>query len=626
MDDLNAGTSAPSPAEQADLEWLRTTYAGDEQPQLTLRAVLMGLVLGSVMSLSNLYVGLKIGWALGVAITACILSFAIFRLFPMEWLQAPRRLRLFDRHQERHVSILENNCMQSTASAAGYGTGATLVSAFPALFMITGRPMPFWSVVAIVFFTGMLGVFMAIPMKRQMINVEKLPFPSGTAAAETLRSLHAQGAAAAGKARALFLALGFGGLVAWFRDGKPKLLPGYFPLKELFARLGSPTLARLTDPAGYTLALEFSTIMMAAGAIMGLRTAASMFLGAVLNYGLIAPRLHAAGIIPHLGFRGIVSWSVWSGVACLTAAGLLNFFWDWRTVARAFGGFRLGRKSDDALARIEVPGSWFAIGVAVAAVALVLINRQAFGIPAAFGFLAVAFSFALAIVGARATGETDTTPIGALGKITQLAYGALIPQNVVANLMTANITASSVSTSADLLTDLKSGYLLGANPRKQFLAQYFGVFAGALAAPAGFFLVVRSPSDLGGDRFPAPAAQVWKAVAELLAKGIAQLPPYALESMCLGLGVGALLTAAEKLAPRARRFLPSPTGLGMAFVFQGYSSVAMFVGALAAALFARARPRAAEAYTIPVASGLIAGESLVGIAVAILLALGVMAG
>jgi uncharacterized oligopeptide transporter (OPT) family protein len=621
-----AGEPVARTPEAIEREWFEKVYAGDTQPQLTLRAVFMGLLLGSLMSLSNLYVGLKIGWSLGVAITSCILSYAIFRVLPMEWLQAPRRLPLFDRHRDRHVSILENNCMQSTASAAGYGTGATLVSAFPALLMLTGRQLPFWTVVGLVFFLGMLGVFMAIPMKRQMINVDQLPFPSGIAAAETLRSLHQHGGEAAAKARALFRALGCGAVVAWFRDGKPALLPAYFPLKPLFERLGSPFLARLTDPAGYTLALEFSTIMMAAGAIMGLRTASSMFLGAVLNYGILAPRLHQAGIITQLGFRGIASWSLWSGVACVTAAGLLNFFWDWRTVVRAFGGFSLrGRgRGGDGQARIEVPGSWFAAGVAIAGVAVIAINRATFGIPVLLGVIAVAVSFVLAIVGARATGETDTTPIGALGKITQLTYGVLIPQDITANLMTASITACSVASSSDLLTDLKSGYLLGANPRKQFLAQFLGVFAGALAATAGFFLIVKDASVLGGDKWPAPAAQVWKAVAELLTGGVAGLPRYALASLFVGLGVGTLLTVLEKLFPRARRFLPSPTGLGMAFVFQGYSSVAMFVGAVAAWAFARARPAAANRLTIPVASGLIAGESLLGIAIALLTALGLL--
>jgi uncharacterized oligopeptide transporter (OPT) family protein len=612
-------------AEALEREWFETTYAGDAEPQLTLRAVLMGSLLGCVMALSNLYIGLKTGWALGVAITACILSYAVFRIVPMNGLQAPSWLPLFDRHRDGRVSILENNCMQSTASAAGYGTGATLVTAYPALLVLTGHRPPFWEVVVEVFFLGMMGVFMAIPMKRSLINVDRLPFPSGTAAAETLRSLHAHGAEATAKARSLFGALGLGGAVAWFRDGKPTLLPGYFPLSALCEKLGLPGLARIVDPAGYTLALEFSTIMMAAGALMGLRSAASMFAGAVVNYGLLAPWLHGLGVIRELGFRGIVGWSVWGGAACITAAGLLSFFWDWRTVLRAFSGFgRKGAGADDPMARIEVPASWFVAGVGVAGAALVWLGYRNYGIPLLFGLVAVLLSFVLSIVAARATGETDTTPMGALGKVTQLTYGVLMPQNVIANLMTTNITTSAVSSSSDLLTDLKSGYLLGANPRKQFLAQFFGVFGGALAATGGYYLLIRSPADLGGDRWPAPSMQIWKAVAELLARGVDGLPAYAPQAIAVGLLVGTALTVTEKLLPAARRWLPSPTGLGMGFVFQGYSSVAFFVGALALEGCRRWKPAQTGVHGVAVASGLIAGESLIGIAVALLAAAGIL--
>jgi hypothetical protein len=92
----------------------------------------------------------------------------------------------------------------------------------------------------------------------------------------------------------------------------------------------------------------------------------------------------------------------------------------------------------------------------------------------------VALSFTLALVACRVTGETDTTPVGAMGKITQLVFGALSPGNVNVNLMSANVTAAAAGSSADLLTDLKSGYLLGAHPRKQFIAQFAGIFVGTL--------------------------------------------------------------------------------------------------------------------------------------------------
>ena len=92
------------------------------------------------------------------------------------------------------MTILENNCMQSTASSAGYSTGGTLVSAFAAYMLLNpDHPLSIWLMLAWVFFLAVLGVTMAIPMKRQMINIEQLRFPSGIAAAETLRALHSHG-------------------------------------------------------------------------------------------------------------------------------------------------------------------------------------------------------------------------------------------------------------------------------------------------------------------------------------------------------------------------------------------------------------------------------------------------
>src|SRR3974390_431196 len=128
--------------EEIERQWYEQVYRGrgDRMAQLTLRAVLMGSVLGGVLSLTNLYIGLKSGWGFGVAITACILSYAI-------WTSLHRA-----RIVKTRMTILENNCMQSTASAAGYSTGSTLVSAFSAYILITGSPVPFGLTLIWVFF------------------------------------------------------------------------------------------------------------------------------------------------------------------------------------------------------------------------------------------------------------------------------------------------------------------------------------------------------------------------------------------------------------------------------------------------------------------------------------------
>ncbi len=141
----------------------------------------MGSVLGGVLSLTNLYIGLKAGWGFGVAITACILSYAIWTTCHKIGLARTK------------MTILENNCMQSTASSAGYSTGGTLISAFAAYIMLNNETLPIPLMLGWVFFLAVLGVTMAVPMKRQMINIEQLRFPSGIAAAETLRALHSTG-------------------------------------------------------------------------------------------------------------------------------------------------------------------------------------------------------------------------------------------------------------------------------------------------------------------------------------------------------------------------------------------------------------------------------------------------
>src|SRR5881398_1941743 len=186
--------------EEIERQWYERVYRGrgDRMRQLTWRAVLMGSVLGGVLSLTNLYIGLKAGWGFGVAITACILSYAIWTtLYRFGVARTP-------------MTILENNCMQSTASSAGYSTGSTLVSAFAAYIILNHQSISVPLMLAWVFFIAVLGVTMAIPMKRQMINIEQLRSASGIAAAETLRALHAKSSKGLRAAKALGLA----GLIA----------------------------------------------------------------------------------------------------------------------------------------------------------------------------------------------------------------------------------------------------------------------------------------------------------------------------------------------------------------------------------------------------------------------------
>ena len=131
------------------------------------------------------------------------------------------------------MTILENNCMQSTASSAGYSTGGTLISAFAAYIMLNGHPLPIPLMLGWVFFLAVLGVTMAIPMKRQMINIEQLRFPSGIAAAETLRALHSHGEKGTRAAKALAIAGVLAAVNQFWADGLRLINPAWSRIRSV---------------------------------------------------------------------------------------------------------------------------------------------------------------------------------------------------------------------------------------------------------------------------------------------------------------------------------------------------------------------------------------------------------
>ena len=179
------------------------------------------------------------------------------------------------------MTILENNCMQSTASAAGYSTGGTIGTAFGAWLLIDGKHVDAWTLTPFVFLVAALGVFIAIPMKRNMINHEQLKFPSGIAAAETLRSLYSEGKESMQKAWSLLIALAAGMFTALIRqypsvvevledvDKSPswlsKMVENHFYVPDL---IGFPS--RWAGMAKYrldTFGFEPSLLLVAAGMI-----------------------------------------------------------------------------------------------------------------------------------------------------------------------------------------------------------------------------------------------------------------------------------------------------------------------------------------------------------------------
>jgi uncharacterized oligopeptide transporter (OPT) family protein len=380
------------------------------------------------------------------------------------------------------------------------------------------------------------------------------------------------------------------------------------------------------------LVLEPSVLLIGAGMIAGFRVSLSMLLGAVILYFGVAPHLLAVDMA-HAGVPGYVPsfarnaagdfnparWALWGGTAIMVFSSLASVALQWRTVARAFRIFRGGQSSARpvGLEGIEVPLSWLIGGLIPITLGMVLVQYLAFHISMVLGLISVAMAFVVSLVCCRATGETDTTPTGAMGKLTQLVFAALPGSRgvITSNLMTAGAAASAGTASADLLTDLKSGYILGANPRKQFLAQLTGVFFGTLSIVPAWYLMV--PNKAALEAFNPPATYMWKAVADLLTQGIHMLPTSAVWAIVIASIVGVALPVAGKLFPKAEPWLPSAMGLGLSWVVVFQNSLSFAIGAVLVALWSKLNKRSSDLYYIPVASGFVAGESIVAALIAI---------
>lgn len=620
--------------QEKDRQWFEQCYRGDTQRQLTVRAVVMGGILGMFTSISNLYMTLKIGWGFGVSISACVISFVV-------WNSICKLLggRL------TQMSILENNCMQSTCTAAGSSTGATLATALGALLLITGQQQPWPVAAAFVFFTAALGVFLAIPMKRQMINHEQLRFPSGICTAETLRSLYSKSGESLKQAYSLLITLGIGAIIGCLHTYGQLMeqlkLKNRLPqwLEKLSSTLYLPDSLAFTgflNPLArgqmQGLSFEPSVLLVGAGMITGLRVSLSMLGGSVLLYYGIAPWLLAhdaansgvVGFLPSFEIKpngdfNPIRWALWGGTAIMVFSSLTQIALNWRSAMQAFMLFKKEERDSiqDAAEAVEVPNSWLFIGLVPITIGLIAVQYYAFHIGVWLGLLSVAFSFVVSLVACRATGETDTTPTGAMGKVTQLLYSVLPGAKgiVSINLMAAGTTAAAANAAADLLTDLKSGYLLGANPRRQFLAQFYGVFFGVVAVIPAWYLMVPDKKTL--EAFNPPATNMWRAVADLLTKGVDQLPHTALIAIIIGSLVGMALPVIEKLWPRSQRYLPSAMGLGLAWVVPFQNALSFLIGALLVTVWQKWSRKNADTYAIPIASGLVAGESLVAAFIAI---------
>lgn len=622
--------------EQKDRWWLENVYRGD-MPQLTLRSAATGFLLGGVLSATNLYIGAKTGWSLGVGITSVILAFAIFKIL--------------QKFGVKEFTILENNAMQSIATSAGYMT-APLISSLAAYMIVNQRLVPWWQIILWNSAISVLGVLFAFPMKRRFINDEQHPFPEGKAAGYVMESLHSSDASVGMfKAKVLAYASGIAafikflqseGIQAWIQGKIFKVAHDkVWHLKEdLFQLLGwvgdkSPKL-RGVPVEQLTVSPALDVAMIGAGGLMGIRAANSLLLGAIINFVWLAPWMIELGEIQRnakglITFRQITLWSLWPGVAAMVVASFVPLFSKPQVFIGAFKGL-FGKKKvgDDLLKHIEFPMWISVIGIPIMSLVTALLAKWFFQIDVWVSLIGLPLTFVLSLVAANSTALTSTTPVGATSKITQLFYGMVRPGDIQANLATAGITAEVVGNSSNLLMDIKPGYMLGAKPRQQAIGHIIGIFSGAIASTLLFFPLFitgqgidpskpETIANLQSERFPMPSVTVWKGVAELLSKGLDQLPRSVVTAVIVASAVALVLEIGRIVT---KNKLPiSPVAIGLAFVIDFKSAFCMWLGAFLFWLLGVGRIPEEKGHGNlwienhePICAGIIAGASLMGIA------------
>jgi uncharacterized oligopeptide transporter (OPT) family protein len=635
--------------EQKDQWWFKNVFRGD-MPQLTIRSGITGFFLGGVLAATALYIAGKTGITIGVGLTSVILAFAMFRLMSQAGIA-------------KDFTILENNCSQSIATAAGYMV-APMISSLAAYMLVTGRIIHWWHMILWMCVVAMIGVLLAFPMKRRFINEEQMPFPEGRAAGVVLDALYT-GSASAGmyKAKLLAYTAVLTGIYQFIiSDGWMKLLQLKILRMNQWAGLKEPWVLneRLdtyyyqastyvpkilgTDIRILGLRLTLDLAMFGVGGLMGIAVATSCLIGALINFvvlapimiqiGDIAPRISPSGATVPLSRAEIVNqWSLWWGVAMMVTGSLVGLFARPEIFTSAFKNLKGKRAQNgpDVLAHIEFP-LWISIvGIPVMSVVGAWVTHEFFGVPWLLAFISLPLIFVLSVICANSMALTSWTPTGALSKITQFSMGAIDRSNPASNLIPAGMTSEIAANASNLLSDIKPGYMLGAKPRQQAVGHVIGIFAGALCCVPLFFLLflppdangVRTTATIISEQFAMPAAIQWKGVAELIAKGLKALPLSAVLSMGAAV-IAAIVIEVARIVTKGR-FPLSAVALGLGVVLPPESTFAMWAGAMIFwVMKLKYNDPASRGHTFwvegmePICAGLISGSALVGIGNAII--------
>ena len=584
--------------------------------ELSWRAVILGLIIGLVMTAANTYLGLYAGMTVSASIPAAIVSMGVLRGIL------------------RRGTILENNIVQ-TMSSAGESVAAGIIFTVPALVIAqvwTG--FPYWEVTMIGLLGGVLGVLFMIPLRRTLIVEDKeLIYPEGVACAQVLeagqrggRSLRDIVAAVAGGA----LFKSFIGVVGLFRG-----------IVEGAVRLGGTLFYFGTD---------ISVALLGVGIIVGLEVAALVFIGGAIGWVVSIPLYYLSHPLPEARVLD-AAWDAWSehirymGVGAMIVGGLWSMFSVRLGIAKgireAVQGF--GRRAGAPKQRTEqdLPTSRTFVILVLAVIATIILYRAITGstsvaitagvvmVIASFFFVAVS-SYIVGLVGSSNNPISGMTICALIfASVVLLLLGMSGTAGIVGALGVAGVVCCAAATAGDTSQDLKTGFLVKATPWKQQVAQFIGILIPAfIIAPVLSLLHEGYGIGTGGEQaLRAPQATLFASIARALFENTGL--PWTMVGIGVAVAVG-LIVLDESLRRAGSRFRTHVMPVAVGIYLPLSLSVPIFAGGLLSYVLVWTRSPAGRAVAearrhtaILISSGLIAGEAIAGILIAVPRTLGV---
>ena len=649
---MRANEGFPKLVEQ-ELKWSKKM----ELPQVTLRATIAGLVIGTIVLLSNFQFGLQTGWVSMMSLPSALLGYGIFRTLPFC----------------QSFTDVENVYVQSISVAVGTGPLAYgLVGIIPAMEKFLTKEesdlnrsikFSFWELV--IWCTGLafFGVFFAVPLRRRVLIEENLPFPSGSATATLISVLHSTDMKDAVKNENSTDRIKDNGFLhssevdeVDIEDGsvdsrrpsqaslmysneydqyKKSLLwtfsisAAYTLISFFFPILRSIPVFGTYLSRNYKWEFQPSPAYIGQGIIMGPLTVSYMLFGAVLGWAVLVPLSYykkwVDGDIDDWKTGG-QGWILWISLSIMISDSLVTFI----TVtvkaiieamrnaqSKKMNAENLGNMREELLlisstndeeeeaisyntpskasisADIEknhsIDFSTSVFGMVFSSLLCVLAVRLIFkdSVPYYSIIIAIALAFFFSHLGVRALGQTDLNPVSGIGKLSQLIFALVIPNShparVLINLIAGGISEAGAQQAGDLMQDLKTGHLMGASPKAQFIAQIFGT-AYSIIVSSVMYKIYNAVYEIPSKQFRIPTAIIWIDCSRLVTgEG---LPPNVFTFSLIFGGIFGLISLVKNLVPARSKYyfylkyLPDGVATGIGIYNTPSFTIARFLGGM----------------------------------------------